>query len=375
MKIGIDCRIYSSKFTGIGRYVYELVRRLSELDQYNEYILFFNNPEFDNFNSPSARFKKVLVDAPIYSLKEQTRFLKLLNKEKLDLMHFTHFNAPIFYRRPSIVTIHDLTLSYYPGKKNKSFFKRLGYHITIRSSVHHAKKIITISKNSKKDLMKLIKTPEEKIKVIYQGVGEEFKVIDDQERINKTLKKYNLTDSFLLYTGVWRYHKNLPNLIKAFHSMRTEFNLPDLKLAITGKEDPYYPEVKETIKELDENENIILTGLVSEDELLDLYNAATIYVFPSLYEGFGLPPLEAMACKTPVAASEVSSIPEICGKGNAVFFDPENVDDMAQKIYALYENKDLQDRLIKNGLMRIRHFTWSSMAQSTFDLYKECLNN
>lgn len=375
MKIGIDCRIYSSKFTGIGRYVYELVDRLSKLDQENEYVLFFNNPEFDKFTPPNENFKKVLVNAPIYSLKEQTRFLKLLNKEKLHLMHFTHFNAPIFYRRPSIVTIHDLTISYYPGKKNKSFLKKLAYHLTIRSAVSHAKKIITISENSKKDLIKLMKTPEEKIEVIYQGVGEEFKVIDDQARLNKTIKKYNLGDDFLLYTGVWRYHKNLPNLIKAFHVMRTEFNLPNLKLAITGKEDPYYPEVKETIKELGETNNIILTGLISEDELLDLYNAATIYTFPSLYEGFGLPPLEAMACKTPVAASEVSSIPEVCGKGNAVFFDPENADDMAQKIYALYENKDLQNQLIENGLKRVKQFTWQSMAENTFNLYKSCLNN
>lgn len=375
MKIGIDCRIYSSKFTGIGRYVYELVDRLSRLDQYNKYVLFFNNPEFDEFVPPSDRFEKVLADVPIYSFKEQTRFLKLLNKEKLDLMHFTHFNTPIFYRRPSIVTIHDLTLSFYPGKKNKSLLKRFGYHVTIRSALHHAKKIITISENSKKDLMNLIKTPEEKIEVIYQGVGEEFRVIKDQNRIEKTLKKYNLEEPFLLYTGVWRYHKNLPNLMKAFHTIRTEFNEPKLKLAITGKEDPYYPEVKETIKDLHEEKNIILTGLVSEDELLDLYSAAKIYTFPSLYEGFGLPPLEAMACKTPVAASQVSSIPEVCGKGNAVFFDPENVDDMAQNIYALYKNESLQNRLIENGVKRVKQFTWQSMAEKTYKTYKSCLNN
>jgi glycosyltransferase involved in cell wall biosynthesis len=375
MKIGIDCRIYSSKFTGIGRYVYELVHRIAKLDTANEYVLFFNNPEFDDFVPPSIRFKKVLVDVPIYSLKEQTKFLKALNKENLDLMHFTHFNAPIFYKKPSVVTIHDLTLSYYPGKKNRSFLKRFGYHLTIRAAVHHAKKVITISQNSKKDLMKLVGTPEEKIEVIYQGVGEEFKVINDQARIDKTLDKYNLKNPFLLYTGVWRSHKNIPNLIKAFHKIRSEFNLPDLKLAITGKEDPFYPEIKETISKLKENDNIMLTGLVSESELLDFYNAADLYVFPSLYEGFGLPPLEAMACKTPVAASQVSSIPEICGKGNAVFFDPESADDIAQKVYALYENKILQNRLIENGVERVKQFTWTSMAENTYHLYKSCLNN
>lgn len=375
MRIGIDCRIYSSKFTGIGRYVYELIHRIAKLDQANEYILFFNNPEFENFTEPSSNFKKVLVNAPIYSLKEQTSFLKALNKEKLDLMHFTHFNAPIFYNRPSIVTIHDLTLSFYPGKKKRSILHRIGYHLTIRNVVKKAKKIITISENSKKDLMKLIGTKEEKIEVIYQGVGEEFKVIDDQDRIEKTLNKYHLQNPFFLYTGVWRSHKNIPNLIKAFHKIRSEFNSPDLKLAITGKEDPFYPEIKETVEKLGENGNVIFTGLVSENELLDLYTAADIYVFPSLYEGFGLPPLEAMACKTPVAASQVSSIPEICGKGNAVFFDPENVDDIAQKTYALYKNKSLQSRLVESGIQRARKFTWKLMTQSTYNLYKSCLNN
>ncbi|MCD6109992.1 glycosyltransferase family 4 protein [bacterium] len=375
MKIGIDCRIYSSKFTGIGRYVYELIHRIAKLDKINTYVLFFNNPEFIKENDLPENFKKILIDAPIYSLKEQTVFLKTLNKEKLDLMHFTHFNAPIFYNKPSIVTIHDLTLSFYPGKKNRSLLKRIGYNLTLKTVVKKAKKVITISQNSKQDLIKILKTPEEKIKVIYQGVGEEFKVINDQTRIDKTLLKYNLKNPFLLYTGVWRSHKNVPRLIEAFHKIRTNFKVQNLKLAITGKEDPFYPEITNTANTLNEKENIIFTGLVNEDELIDLYNAADIYVFPSLYEGFGLPPLEAMACKTPVAVSQVSSIPEICGKGNSVFFNPESADDIAQRVYALYKNKNLQAQLIKNGEERVKQFTWRSMAENTFNVYKSCLSN
>jgi len=375
MKIGIDCRIYSSKFTGIGRYVYELVHRIAKIDKTNNYILFFKDKEFIKTEQFPQNFKKILVNIPIYSFKEQTTFLNILNKEKLDLMHFTHFNAPIFYSRPSIVTIHDLTLSFYPGKKNLSILRRLGYNLTLKTIVKKAKKVITISQNSKKDLMKILGTPESKIKIIYQGIGEKFKVIEDKNIIKKTLSKYHIQNPFFLYTGVWRSHKNIPNLIKAFHQIRTNFELPNLQLAITGKEDPFYPEVKNTIKQLNEDKNIILTGLVSEDELIALYNGANIYVFPSLYEGFGLPPLEAMACKTPVAVSQVSSIPEICGKGNAVFFDPKNVNDIAQRIYALYKNKELQTRLIKNGSLRVKQFTWSSMAENTYNLYKTCLSN
>lgn len=375
MKIGIDCRIYSSKFTGIGRYVHELTSRLAKLDQENEYVLFFNKPEFDSYSPPSDRFKKILADAPIYSIREQFHFLKVLNKENLDLMHFTHFNAPLFYRRPSVVTIHDLTLSFYPGKKKRSLFHRIGYHVILRSTVKKAKRIITISEHSKKDLKKLLHTPSKKIDVVYQGVGKEFKQIHDNEKINKTLKDYKIDKPFLLYTGVWRSHKNIPSMIKAFNELKTEYDCGDLSLVITGKEDPYYPEVKGTTKELNLENDVIFTDLVPENDLINLYNAASIYVFPSFYEGFGLPPLEAMASGTPVAASDTSSIPEVCGKGNAVFFNPNNYHEIAQNIYALLTNKELQAELIEKGLKRVQDFSWQNMAEQTFDVYKQCLHN
>ncbi len=375
MKIGIDCRIYSSKFTGIGRYVFELTDRIAKMNDDNDYYLFLNKPEFDDYHSPSPRFKKVLADAPIYSLREQTHFNKILKKYKLDLMHFTHFNAPIFYKGTSIVTIHDLTLSFYPGNKKRSIFHRFGYAITLRSAVNKAKKIITISQNSKKDLKELLGTPEEKIEVIYQGVSDEFKKIDDPIRIKKTLEKYGLAGSpFFLYTGVWRSHKNIPNMLKAFKEIRG-LTSDDIKLVITGKEDPYYPEVKALPKELGIEDSVVFTGLVEENELVDLYNAASIYVFPSLYEGFGLPPLEAMACGTPVAASEASSIPEVCGKGNAAFFNPKDHHDMAQVIFALYKDRAMQEELVRKGLIRVGEFSWQTMAELTHNLYLECLSS
>lgn len=375
MKIGIDCRIYSSKFTGIGRYVYELTHRLAKLDKENEYVLFFNKPEYETFKPPSERFKKVLADAPIYTLREQFHFLKVLNKERLDLMHFTHFNRPLFYKGPSIVTIHDLILSFFPGKKKTSLIHRFGYHLILRAAVKKAKKVITISENSKKDLETLLHTSSDKIEVIYQGVGREFSRIDDPALIDDTLKRYEISEPFLLYTGVWRSHKNVPNLIKAFNELKKELSLKDLKLVITGKEDPFYPEVKETAHKLGLESDVIFTGLVPEPTLIALYNAALAYVFPSLYEGFGLPPLEAMACGTPVAASDLSSIPEICGKGNAVFFDPRNYHDIAQKVNALLKDTKLQEKLVENGLKRVQDFSWETMARQTLSLYKECLHN
>lgn len=367
--------MYSSRFTGIGRYVYELTENLFRADAHNEYVLFFNEPEFSRFTPPTGKenkVKKVLVNAPHYSLAEQTKFLRALKKEKLDLMHFTHFNAPILYRRPSVVTIHDLTLSFYPGRKMASPVHRFAYHLTIKSAVTKAKKIIAVSQNTKKDLQNIFQIPDEKIAVIYEGVHEKFKPAHDQvdqKNVESVRQKYRIPKPYLLYTGVWRSHKNLPNLLQAFHVLKNDYGF-DGSLVITGRPDPMYAaELEEQTLSLKLEDDVIFTGLVEEKDLVALYNGAFIYVFPSLYEGFGLPPLEAMQCGVPVVASNISSIPEVCGKGNAVFFDPNNPEDMAEKIFDVVSHTSLREKLIANGLQRVKQFSWKTMAEETLAIY------
>lgn len=384
MKIGIDCRMYSTRFTGIGRYVFELTRNLFLIDQKNEYVLFFNGPEYEKFTPPNNRVTKIKVNIPHYSVGEQTKFLKILNAQNLDLMHFTHFNAPIFYKKPSIVTIHDLTLSFFPGKKLTSFIHRAAYQLTIKNAVKKAQKIIAVSGHTKQDLIRLLKTPEEKIEVIYEGVDPSF-VPAPPTANNSSAKKdghhihtppktpFDLP--YLLYTGVWRSHKNLVNLVKAFHILKTEYDYPG-RLVITGRHDPFYAKeiIGETLSLQLENDTIF-TGMVDEPTLIHLYQKAQVFVFPSLYEGFGLPPLEAMQCGAPVAASATSCIPEICGKDNALFFDPKNPRDMAEKIYQITSEKSLREKLISNGLKRVKNFSWEKMARQTHSLYSKALTN
>ncbi len=372
MKIGIDCRIYSSRFTGIGRYSYELVKHITHLNASlsdpHELVLFFNEPEYSLFDEKAhPHTKKVLANAKHYSLAEQIHFLRVLNREKLDLMHFTHFNVPVFYRRPFVVTIHDLTLSFFPGKKMNKWYHRQAYNLTLHSALSKSQSIIAVSHNTGSDIAKLYPLiNSEKIKVIHNGVSSEFKFIDTPEVFGPTLNKYGINKPFLLYTGVWRNHKNLPNLLKAFAILKNSFGL-DLQLVLTGKEDPYYPEVRQTIGNLALEKSVVLPGLVSEEELLHLYNAALIYTFPSYYEGFGLSVLESMACGTPVACSSTSSLPEVCGEDNAVLFDPANVQDIADKIYGLYTDADLQAKLVARGIHRAKEFSWEAAAKETFD--------
>lgn len=370
MKIGIDCRIYSSNFTGLGRYTYELVNNFIKLNNQlknpHELILFFNDPEFKQFPS-YPHVKKILVNCPHYSLKEQTTFLFKLKKEKLDLVHFPHFNVPIFYKKPFTVTIHDLTLTHFPGRKMTKWYHRLAYHLTIKNAVKNSRKIIAVSNHTKKDLIKNFTVNPKKIEVIYNGISSHFKKISDTKKLATTLKKYVITKPFLLYTGVWRNHKNLPRLLHALKILKEKYKL-NLNLVITGRSDPHYPEVKNTVKELSLNKNVKFPGLVEESELIRLYNAAAIFVFPSLYEGFGLPPLEAMQCGTPVATSNTSSLPEICGKENAVLFDPYDPEDIAQKIALLYKDKALQQKLVKNAQAHIKKFSWEKSAEKTWKI-------
>lgn len=367
LTIGIDCRMYSSHFTGIGRYVYELVKNLQEIDQRNDYFLFFNEPEFSNFIPKNPNFQKVLVNAKHYSISEQTTFLKILNRHKLDLMHFTHFNAPILYRRPSIVTIHDLTLHFFPGKKMASFFHRAAYALTIRNATRHAKKIIAVSRNTAKDLQEILHTPLKKVHVIYEGVAPEFQPLTDQTQIQTTLNKYAIKQPFLLYTGVWRDHKNIYGLLEAFSKLLPAH--PDLQLIITGKTDNIYAqEVLSAIQKFKLENNLVLPGLVAEKELIELINAAYAYIFPSFYEGFGLPPLEAMQCATPAVVSNTSCLPEICGNA-ALYFNPYDPDDMAAQMDKILVNPELAADLIKKGLSHVRKFSWSKMAKETHQLY------
>lgn len=372
MRIGIDCRIFSPKFTGIGRYTKEMVEHFIKFnataDRPHEFILFFNKPEFDHFPE-TPHVQKILVNAGHYSLAEQTIFPWKLYRAKLDLMFFPHFNVPVLYRRPYLVTIHDLILSLFPGRKMTRPHHRFAYHIVLNNAVRKAKKIIAVSENTKKDIVNILKIAAQKVKVIYGGVSPEFRLIENPDELTPTLKKYNITKQFLLYTGVWRSHKNLPRLIEAFAQIKKAG--PDLQLVITGRPDPHYPEMKHKVAEFALEKDVIFTGLVGETELIHLYNAALIYTFPSLYEGFGLPPLESMKCGTPVAASEISSIPEICGDGNAIFFDPENIDDIASKIMMIYKDSELQATLIYNGLRHANRFSWEKTAHDTYELLNE----
>lgn len=373
MKIGIDARMHGASFTGIGRYTTELIEQLAKIDSEHEYVLFMRKEAFKQYSCPNARFRKVLADFPHYSLGEQVGFLKTLESERLDLMHFTHFNAPLFYTRPFIVTIHDLTLSFFPGKKMTNILHRLAYHLVIRNVTRKARRIIAVSNHTKKDLIKTLGVPDSKIEVIYNGVSSRFGGAAPTKRPELN-KKLGLSKPFFLYTGVWRDHKNVVGLIEAFAAFNKESGY-SYELVITGPNNPAYHEVPDTIRHLRADPYIHLVGLVSEEDVHSLYLNAMAYIFPSFYEGFGLPPLEAMQCGTPTLVSNVSAIPEVCGEGNSLFFDPYSLDDMKAKMKEFVRDAGLRQRLIDRGFERVKFFSWEKMAKQVLEVYNSVLKH
>ncbi len=369
MKIGIDARMYGPGFTGIGRYTFELLRHLALIDPENEYAVFLRREAYEKAVMPGPNFTKILADFPHYSWAEQTGFLRLLWRTSLDLMHFTHFNAPVFYRKPSVVTIHDLTVSFFPGKKMTDLISRAAYHFALSSVTRHARRVIAVSKNTQNDLERVLHTLATKIRVIYHGVSEALS-LQGATPFTALQSKFGLKKPFFLYTGVWRSHKNVTGMIRAFDRFNRAAGRV-YQLIITGRPQALYREVSDTVQALGAEDDVMLVGIVPDADLAGLYGAALAYIYPSFYEGFGLPPLEAMALGTPVLASHTSAIPEVCGEENALYFDPYSEADMAEKMGRMATDASLRHTLKERGLARVRQFDWQKTAQQTLDVYRE----
>lgn len=370
MRIGIDTRMYSSRYTGIGRYVKELVDHLLALDETNEYILFFNDPEYSNFLPPNARVGKRRAQATHYSIAEQTSFVSELNREMLDIAHFTHFNMPVLYRKPSVVTIHDLSITKFPELMSRtSFVEKMAYTYTIKNAVKAAKIVICISENTKEDAIHLLGADVKKIRVIHEAVAEEFRPVTDTEKLSDIQKRLGITKPFVLYVGNFRAHKNLVMLVKAFNLLRNRHGV-DAQLVLTGDSTQAPDELQQTIHSLGLDTHIIQPGYVADEDLPALYSAARVFAFPSLYEGFGLPPLEAMACGTPVVASNTSCIPEVLGDA-ALYAAPTDPDEFSAQIAKPFLEESVWKDLVDRGQQRVALYSWKKMAEQVLAVYQE----
>lgn len=369
MLIGIDARIYGPKHGGIGRYVQEIIKHLQHIDNQNKYVVFLMPEDYENF-SESNNFSKVKVNSRWYTLKEQILLPYLIKKHKIDLMFFPHFNVPIFYNGPYAVAIHDLIIHHYPDRrasrlpkwlyKLKLFLSKL----VMRQTVKNSQAILCPSEYTKNDILKHYKVLAKKIFVVYLGVSRNLAI---QPFPKKGRCSQVLTNRpYLLYVGNAYPHKNLLRLLKAYKVLLGKYKL-DANLVLVYKNDYFYQKLKAhpLVKEF--SHKLIFYGYASELELSELYKNASLYVFPSLLEGFGLPALEAMSYGLPVAASRAGSIPEICGNA-ATYFNPRDVENMAEVIAQVYNNQKLQAELRQRGYEQVKKYSWDRCAQESLGI-------
>jgi glycosyltransferase involved in cell wall biosynthesis len=369
-RIGIDARFYGPLGKGLGRYTKEVVDKVIELDKDNEYVIFLSRENFTDFKTENRNVKKVLAAVRWYTLAEQILMPYYIYKENLDIMHFPHFNVPILCPVKFIVTIHDLILTKFPTQRASTLspilykIKNLAYKIIIQNAVKKSCKIIAVSEFTKKDILNNFKIKADKIAVTYEGVAAGIK--SNEQYPEQILEKHKIEKPYLLYVGNAYPHKNLEWLIKAFASLGVNENL---SLILVGKDDYFYERVKTFTKNLNRSK-IIFPGFVLDEELSIFYKEAIAFVFPSLYEGFGLPPLEAMTHGCPVISSNKASMPEILGDA-ALYFDPEDDCDIKNKIISIIKDNNLREKLIENGYEQVKKYSWLECARKTLEIYRK----
>lgn len=386
MNIGIDARFFGPKAKGLGRYTQELIGYLEKQDLKNNYFIFLTKQDFDQVVFKSPNFKKVLANYKPYSLAEQLIFPFKIWRQKINLMHFTHFNAPFFYRGRFVVTIHDLILKKFPTKRPGVFnrlkykFKDLAYNFCLASIVKRAQQIIAVSQYTKDDIVSCLGVSPQKISVIYEGAN--FSDLSEKKQSSEiVLKKYGISPPFVLYVGNAYPHKNLEFLLNSFEELLQQDKKLNLQLVLVGKRDDFYRQIEKKFHQVCHQSetkrkkfctSVMFTGFMPDQELAVLYKQASFYVFPSLYEGFGFPGLEAMSFDLPVLSSNKSCLPEVFGQA-ALYFDPNNKADFVKKAQNLLQDQFLRQKLVSLGRQQIKKFDWSDTAQKTLKIYKHAL--
>lgn len=358
MRIIIDARMYN--MSGIGRYIRNIINK-------NEFI---NDIVLMGYENEIKSQKLINFNSKIYGIGEQLKFpYKEIKKQ--DILHIPHYNIPLFYHGHMLTTIHDITHVLFPEYLPNKF--ALYYaKFMISMAIKKSKYIFTVSENTKKDLIHYFNADENKIIVTYNGVDKSF-IKKDKKDYDYLYEKYNIDKSkkILLYVGNKKPHKNIVTLIKAMSLLNKNENYI---LILSGKGFEGYTELENLTIKLGLEKNIVHTGIVTDEELVDLYNLADVFVFLSLYEGFGIPVLESMACGTPVICSNTSSLPEVVGD-SAIQIDPLNPSQIATSIEEVLKNKELYNNLVIKGYDRVSKFTWEDCRLKTESIYKKVIDS
>ena len=392
MIIGIDAsRANKTIRTGTEWYSYFLIKKFAEIDRENFYVLYtkdklmedFFNPPTADFRSGSSslpeNFRHKKLSWPFQHLWTQCRLSLAMLHHKIDVLFVPSHTIPLMHPKRTVTTCHDVGFERY-GELYSD--KEISYHrFSMRLAVKKASKIIAVSQFTKNELRDIYKVPEDKISVVYNSYDENnFYPLAGRELegMNKVLTQYNLVENgtvipYILYVGRLESKKNTVNLLKAFKILKNAngFRLPH-KLVLAGVQGTGFEYVQRELNQFGMyKREVIMTGWTPQESLKYLYNGASCFVFPSFYEGFGIPLLESFACGIPVCASHRASLPEIGGEA-AIYFEPNEPEDIAYKIYLLCMDKNLRQTCIQRGFERVKDFSWDTSARETLQILGGC---
>jgi len=364
--IAIDGRKYFD--FGIGTTIQQLIRSLSDLKSHHRFIVYTDVADHSNIVLPFG-WENRPISYKKYSVGEIVKFGRQIRKERVDLFHEPHYTLPIGLRDCSVVTINDMIHVRFP-----EFFSvaQRGYaYAMIRHAVAHSRIVIAISEFTKNDILRSFKVKEEKIRAIPLGVGTEFRPGRENALLDQFRQKFHLQNEYILYVGNTKPHKGIGTLLEAYKGIRSS---NELDLVFVGGSVMQDPILSQQIDQLGGAAGIRDLGRISSDDLISAYNGARCLVMPSLYEGFGLPVLEAMACGTPVVSSDAGSLPEVVGNGGLMFKAGKSHELMGV-LQDLLRDPRLKNELIQKGLERAQRYTWRNTAQRTLDVYEEILKS
>jgi glycosyltransferase involved in cell wall biosynthesis len=366
VRIGIDARKLHD--FGIGTYIRNLLRHLSRIDRDTEFVVLCRPEDAKGLSILGENLRPVTETAGNYSVAEQLKVPLKLKREGVTLFHAPHYVLPPLVRCPSVVTIHDCIHLMFPQYLPNRV--ALGYaRASITGAARRATRVLTVSESSKRDILRFVDIPSEKIDVIPNAYDERFTVVPREEDVVRVRERYQLHDPFIFYAGNVKPHKNVERLIEAFHLVRRR-GLDHVKLVVIGDDISRYAALRRAVHHHQLHKYVRFLGYMPEETLAVMYRLAGVFVFPSLYEGFGLPPLEAMASGTPVVTSNVSSLPEVAGDA-AVLVDPLSPEAIADGIYRVLTDGDLRRSLSERGLARARQFSWEASVRRVREIYAQ----
>ncbi len=364
MRIGIDARLVFYNRAGIGQYILQLSEALARLKPENDKFILLQSRKDKSSIISSNGFERKSLWTPSHNRFEQPALSFEISRLKLDLLHSPDFIPPFKRNCKSVITIHDLAFLLYPHFLTKESAR---YYGQVDQAWRKTDHIIAVSEATKQDSIKMLGVPEKKITVIHEAANPIYRQVPPEEAQQQVKEKYKLDKDYILFVSTIEPRKNLPGLLQTYRRLRDEYKRDEI-LVLAGSKGWLWEEVYETVAKLDLEKHVAFLGRVPSEDLLYLYNAARLLVHPSFYEGFGLTPLEAMTCGTPVIVSNTSALPELVGDA-ALMINPHDIDGLTVAMWRVLTEEELRQDLICKGLKRATKFSWQEAAKRTLEVY------